>query len=501
MKPHDRVNPPPPPHTVQPFPAVAGRVGLPRRPAAAGSRRGRVGRVTRSAPAQPVALHPEPKPPSVWYVYWLWVIILLDPHRFMTAHGFGFMGRLGTASFLPAAAMIALAAPGFLDSRRSWTWNAPFAAFIISGFFAVPLTLDRGATVDVLKPLIMYYMLSLVTCMTIKTVRQAIPIVVLFFLGQFLWWHLHLGPIRGFVSWHPLLSNVDGYGPLMVMGAPLAFYFGMALPRQTKTLRWFCAGVAAGCVVGIAASFARGAFVGAVSVAGMVLLRSPHRARTLAGLAAGAVVLVIAANIMFPAGAFWNEMATIVTEGKEGGTGQDRWVLWGMAIRVFAEHPVFGVGLSNFGQFAALFFDVGSDEAGHYGVNPGQLVGRSLHSMYFQILSEMGIVGSLAFLWMVVDFVKRNRALHSADAVNRWNTATGGRYDLRVLAYGLEAGAVGCLVTALFYAAYVYVHWVFTLFIMNLLLHGLVGGREGLAFSSGRRGPRPAGRGRAAAPV
>lgn len=496
---HTDPTPPIRPHTVPPFPGVSRRVAAPRVPQPGIPRRGGRGRRAAPAAAQSKRVLPrEATPPSVNYIYLLWFIILMDPHRYIASLGFGFFHRMGTLSFIPLAAMIAIGAANFLDGRRAWVWFWPFALFIVSGFFSIPTSLNRGDSFDLLKPLIMYYMLAIGTAMTIKTPRQLVPIIVMFCLGQFVWWHLHGGFLRGLVRWHSLLANVDGYGPLMVMGMGLTFFFGLA--AQSKKIRWFAFGAAALCVIGVVASFARGAFLGAMAVAGMVLLRSPHRARTLGGFAVGAVILLITANVMFPGGAFWNEMASIVTEGKEGGTGEDRWVLWGLAIQVFTERPVFGVGLGNFGQFAALFFDVGAEEAGHYGSNPGMLVGRSLHSLYFQILSELGIVGTSAFVWMILHFHVRNKALRSAEAIERWNAKTGGSYDLRTIAYGLEAGAVGCLVTAAFYAAYLYVHWVYTLFTINMVLYGVVlgGGAARQAAPPRRRGRGTLGR--AAAP-
>ncbi len=95
---------------------------------------------------------------------------------------------------------------------------------------------------------------------------------------------------------------------------------------------------------------------------------------------------------------------------------------------------------------------------------------RKLHNGYFQSLSEFGIVGTLLFLWVVVDFWKRNAALRTPRYRAAWEAATGGRYDLRWLALGLEAGMVGFCASAVFYNQ-LFEPWLYFLLTANALLY------------------------------
>jgi O-antigen ligase len=136
---------------------------------------------------------------------------------------------------------------------------------------------------------------------------------------------------------------------------------------------------------------------------------------------------------------------------------------------VFRENPLLGVGAENFGPFAASYFRRGSVR-GMYADNPATLYDRKLHSSYFQILSEFGIAGSLLFLWLLVDFWKRNAALRTTPYRAAWYAATGGDYDLRWLALGLESGMVAFWSTAVFYNQ-LFTPGLYALLTANALLH------------------------------
>jgi hypothetical protein len=95
----------------------------------------------------------------------------------------------------------------------------------------------------------------------------------------------------------------------------------------------------------------------------------------------------------------------------------------------------------------------------------------SLHNLYVTTLSELGIVGCVALIWILVDFWRRNAALRSDAAERRWHEL-GGRLKLHPVALGLEAAMVAFLVNALFYSM-MGLHWFYTMLAVNLLLHAI----------------------------
>jgi hypothetical protein len=135
-------------------------------------------------------------------------------------------------------------------------------------------------------------------------------------------------------------------------------------------------------------------------------------------------------------------------------------------MEVFTQRPIFGVGGMNFGTFAAEYFHYG--EIPEY-PNPESLYGMNLHSSYFQILSEFGLVGSIAFIIILVDFQRRNAALRRPDAIEAWRVRTGGKYDLRYLALGLEAANVANLLSGFLYAS-LFSPWFYVVWAANRML-------------------------------
>jgi O-antigen ligase len=321
----------------------------------------------------------------------------------------------------------------------------------------------------------------------IKQPRQAIPLLLLFFVWQHAWWVLH-GAKAGRVMWHPTNINFDNFGPQMVIGLPAAYYFAMG--ARSKWLKWAALAAAAGCIVGTIASFARGAAVSAAAVLFWVWFRSPRKGWTTVAMV-GAVVLV-----MFLGGAvyvaerrgggaeksFFTEMMSIGAE--DDVTEDDRMVLWTLAVRVFLKRPIFGAGAANFGPYAAENFEAG-DVGGNYDANPGRLYDRDLHSTFFQILCEGGIVGSLLFAWLLLDFWRKNRAVRSPPHLLTWSQTTDGRLDLKQLSLGLECAMVSFLCTAFFYNQ-LYLPWLWGILGINLLLYGLTRPSRAVPSSAGR---------------
>jgi O-antigen ligase len=214
-----------------------------------------------------------------------------------------------------------------------------------------------------------------------------------------------------------------------------------------------------------------------------MLYRSPNKRAAAGGIALAAGVVVFAGVVLF-AGAgveraaggegsnternFFAEIGTI-SRDFNAGTGEDRRILWDAGWKVFLEHPVLGVGAENFGPFAATYFPRGTIK-GRYAQNPAMLYDRKLHNGYVQSLCEFGIVGSLLFIWLVVDFWRRNAALRTPRYRAAWDAATGGRYDLRWLALGLESGMVAFWGSAVFYNQ-LFEPWLYVLLTANALLH------------------------------
>jgi O-antigen ligase len=397
-----------------------------------------------------------------------WGLVLFEPHMWLSALGLGPAGKLLTL-------MTAVVTLALLLRPPSRGWVVPLLSYLLFITLTMPFAVNRGSAYGPIKATLVFYVLAVATLAWVKEPRQARPILLAVFVGQFLWWGL-LGVTQGQVDWNSNLSNYDGYGPMMTLGIGLAFYFGLA--ARNRRLRWLGFAVAALSIAGVVASFARGAVLSSFAVGGIIWLRWPHKLRATAALLAALLVMIVAASFTnevarggdldSPKG-FWSDLATVTKEFDESneGSSNDRRMLWATAVVVFHQYPILGAGAGNFGPAAAeLPLEV---FAGWDFDNPARLWDRALHSSYYQVLSEGGLVGCLLYLWILIDFFRRNAALRSKQSFERWNSISKGELDIRYLSWGLEAGMVAFLTTGLFYNQ-LYVHWLYTLIIMNALL-------------------------------
>jgi hypothetical protein len=409
-------------------------------------------------------------------LYLVWAVYLFDLHFFVSIKGSPAIGRLFNYAFIPLVA-IALIRLATTVAERPWIAYPPFILLFVAAAGAYPAIENTFMAWLALQTMIAYYGLAVGTAVFVRTPRQAVPILLLV-ATRFLWWALWSGT-KGNVPWDPTMMNPDGFGGLMVQGTAICYWFAMA--TKVRWQRYLMLGLAVYCVAGVVISTARGAFLALVVVGAIVWVRSPRKAVTGGGILVGVLVVVLAANLLvggtttssiraYRTGTFWEQILSTFAEGTESGTGAHRKSLWTAAVRVWTTHPVFGVGPNNFGVFASSYFRPGEIEGFE---NTATFWGLNLHSAYFEILSEFGIVGVVAFVWLMVDFVKKNRALRRAPALSRW-AASGmaNRLDLRALSLGLEGGLVATFLVNVVYAS-LFEPWFISVWVCNRMLWAL----------------------------
>ncbi len=396
----------------------------------------------------------------------LWFIVCFDPQWWVASK----FGATAVLKF-PLALFVVL----FLLTLSRWPRRAPFvvyALYVAYHWLALPLAVNRGYAMLSAKQQLLFLALAFGSVAFVKTPRRAEVILGFAMLYEFVFYGV-LGAQSGLVWWHPSLANFDGFGPLMVIGLGGAAHYALAHPGGRS--KWIAIGATVLCLIGFMSSWARGAFLGAVAVLAFAWLRSPRKGLATAMVLGLVAVMGLAAVLLFGSGggrgrggtrtSFIAEMLTIADT--EGGTAEDRKVLWGAAWQIFKEHPVFGVGGDGFGPYAAGYFRP-YEIAGDYAGNPQVLYDRKLHSTYLQILCERGAVGAALFLLVLADFWRRNSQLRR----QRWRAAwraRGGTLDLRWIALGLESMMAGFLATGVFYNQ-LEVHWMPTTLMANALV-------------------------------
>lgn len=176
-------------------------------------------------------------------------------------------------------------------------------------------------------------------------------------------------------------------------------YFLFQSPRSRGIKKLLLLAAMVILVVGVVNTNSRGGFLGLVTVLGAAVLLSEHRVRNFAIIAvlSGLVALAVPST-------YWTEVETI--SDKEDSTRTGRLHLWAMGWEIYKDHPVLGVGASNFSRHV---FDYEIEAAAREGVNAKSHWGVAAHSLYFTLLPEGGTVGSLLYALMAILVVTRAR--------------------------------------------------------------------------------------------
>jgi O-antigen ligase len=207
-------------------------------------------------------------------------------------------------------------------------------------------------------------------------------------------------------------------------------------------------------LAGIVASMSRGGFIGLVVVIGWAAWRSPRRL-----LFAGTAVLLVAVFFLVVPATYLDEMGSIPQAAEGDGTGGERFYLWRLALKMFAARPLSGWGPGNF-EYAAHNFQA----VERFGLEDAAITrdvwGKSVHSVYLTILSELGLIGLGIFAWLILRAFRQHRRLrrHSTPAEETASDpdAAEARHRIHSLSLALQGGIIAFLVAGVFISAFYY---------------------------------------------
>jgi probable O-glycosylation ligase (exosortase A-associated) len=171
----------------------------------------------------------------------------------------------------------------------------------------------------------------------------------------------------------------------LLMLVPVFIALGQTAERRSERwLHWmFGLGVAYRAV----STYSRGGFLACGAMIVVFVLRTRHKVR-----AALAVALVSFVVISVMPQRFWDRMSTITTSQEQladsDASQRGRIHFWRVALVMVEKHPLFGIGHN---AYNAAYDDY-DFSVGAYGS------GRSVHSVWFGILSELGIPAFLVYL-------------------------------------------------------------------------------------------------------
>lgn len=241
--------------------------------------------------------------------------------------------------------------------------------------------------------------------------------------------------IQGLVS--GIFGNPNDLAIALNMLTPLAAALAMN-SRGWKRLFYVACTVALG--MGIVATFSRAGFLGLLAT-GAVLLWKIGRGKRAA--AAIGVLLVSGAFLILVPSAYSDRILTIWSSDQDKtGSAQERQELLARGVSVALHHPITGVGIGNFHIYS--------------------IREKIAHNAYLEIAAELGVVGLLAYLVLILAPLRSMRQVEcETAAILRANDALDTTTDAAVaararwresyyLSIGLQAAFAAYIVCTLF---------------------------------------------------
>jgi O-antigen ligase len=222
-------------------------------------------------------------------------------------------------------------------------------------------------------------------------------------------------------------------------------------------------------------TMSRGGFIGLTAVGVYWWARSPNK---IMPVFLGVVVVLFMA--LAAPDAYWERIGSTADDATSegGGTGAARLYTWGIGWEMFLHNPILGVGQGN---FPWTFEEYQGDRTWQ----DKSLAGRAAHSLYFTLLPELGLVGLVIFLGMLVNSFKdlqwvsrtaaelgmkgnRNakvKVMETPEDVRKRNRVRNALFQARAI----EGAFIGYLVASIFVATLYYpTFWVLMAFAVAL---------------------------------
>jgi hypothetical protein len=346
--------------------------------------------------------------------------------------------------------------------EREYTYLLPL---VVVCLFSVAFAGNTGAGRPFLKLIFQYYMLGIITLTYINTwkrLRVLFVVILLHFLFLGVW-----GIGYRVVPWHARLNETNAFGPYMALAVTFSLFYLHG--EKNKYLRVLCYVMIPIAFANIVRGFTMGSFVSLVALGFYLLIRYPRKVRGV--LIVGALALTFVVVLDFLAKRperYWKEMEKLTGNVEESSVGGERLFLWGIALREFADNPVFGVGLNNFGIEAVKFAsDAEVEKAGLVWNSAANLWGFSLHNSHLQVPCELGVIGMIIYILLFVDFIRKNSFIRWS--VSRLQGSQVTLIDLKdmkverqdwALSYALsmsvEGGVFAYLISGMFYGILFY---------------------------------------------
>jgi O-antigen ligase len=316
-----------------------------------------------------------------------------------------------------------------------------FGILLLEMAIHVPIASNNYWALMQLLLMCSYFVITLSMCVFLDT-KEKIFTVLLFFIAV----HLVVGleqailGYRSFFGVHGVLGDTNDVAAGMNVMLPVAIFLGMSCRGFKRAFFWAAALVF---ILANVSSASRGGFVGLIAVGVFIWWKMPNKGKTLV-IILGAILIIAP---IVPA-SYKSEIKSIVQEGTEEGTGRQRIELWKVAWATFKAHPVIGVGQGNLPWVYEKYQDW---DNGYWQRGVG---GKSVHSIYFTMLPELGLIGLVIYGMMFYNIYKKY-LIYTKKASN-YDIIYGIDDNMQYYIHGLFGGIIGYYVSGIFLSTFYY---------------------------------------------
>ena len=244
------------------------------------------------------------------------------------------------------------------------------------------------------------------------------------------------------------------------MGIPFVFYALYQTNLSIKRRFFYCA-VLVIVLTGIIVTSSRGGFLGMVAGLLAIWWMSSNRLKT---MMLGLVGMLIAGGLFlsFIPDSYKNEVQSI--SDTEDSTRVERLRTWEIGWEMFKANPILGIGAGNFANTSHLYQHKTSWWTG----NEKSLSGRSAHSLYFQVIPELGLVG--VFFYGYIMCVLPLRLLR---IVKRFDVTDLKQFQIKLFCQALIASMAAYAVAGVFISVAYYPHIPIWLVMYTIAMYGI----------------------------
>ncbi|HET8800083.1 MAG TPA: O-antigen ligase family protein [Marinobacter sp.] len=185
----------------------------------------------------------------------------------------------------------------------------------------------------------------------------------------------------------------------LVPAAALLLYFAWVGNKKIKLLCIFCGALIAN---GLVLINSRGAFLASVVSLTIFIFLMIFSSQQRPGQRFTAVLMIVigvSGAVYVTDDLFWERMGTLQDIEDQDASGSSRMVFWWTTFDMLEDHPL-GLGINGYNRLAPQYMD---DET------RGGVEYRSVHSLWFQGLSELGWIGFGFFCCLLISLFRLSR--------------------------------------------------------------------------------------------